>query len=898
MTTQLSNVARVISQAALGVDTPSQRKIRVIVNPHGGARTGERLFDHTMRPVLEASGITFETIKTSYAAHAAELGYSHDVHAWEGVIFVSGDGVVGEFLNGFLRRPDWRAEITHLILGHCPAGTSNALAYGLRTMGPLASLYSALKCRVRPLDAILVTSADNQRMISVCGTGFGVAGDIAANSERFRACAGTWRYCWLKVYSGFLCKRQHAARIRYTTQPIAAVARQIEVVPAEGAEVSSSHASVTGLVLSTPQVSASGTTNTVETATSIQYAVANVPRSAAHDAAIQAHRQRQVAQSQWVSYRVDTSVPTVWQPIKPVPPAFIRRMQSAKKSSPRSSRHQSRATAEEQSSLTRGGSRSGPSPRDSQTSPSPPTYAEPAAVQQVEAALPPMKQSRMTLQPVTPAPTRVQASIAEDAAGMAEPAPAVNPKQLHDAQRLRGRPAAQNYITLTKHLPLPLPARLQRLKHSVVERVHLDAQGRVVQVEELSPRSQAASGASAASSLAAEAAPAGAAVATVSSDGTRTLSGGQASQRRLQRHDTFTEEGLLAGLAPSHQAPSSAGDRPAAAAEPHMCIQVPGQSAASPTAPATSGVPPGPDAHSRPPPIRAATKTPAASAPATESQTLPELLNAPGVEWREEQGKYIAIGALNTAQDGFAVHPSDGSMDLTIAREGNIIDTLRLAVAYMAGLEYHTEMLSYVKATAIIIEPLPRDSAPRCCGIRCARHQPPQLLQSGTGAETGHTDKDIDVHVPALDVGAPVSVAAAPSAKRRHGTQLLRAPVHLAGRSHRGKTGAPKQRGDAASAGQAASGARRAGSPEPQPEANHSTPLLSMSPSGTGYVAGPGEEKECLNVDGEVLTGYGPFVLQVLPALLTAYGEPYDVDVDTMPDTRELDGPADVGMSK
>lgn len=182
----------------------------------------------------------------------------HDVF----LALYSGDGTVKEFLEGVTRRANWYSTLCRTPLCSVSSGTANALALGLRTACPLTAAYCIVKvglcvpsdpsclrfctvtgvtafalllfrcCEwcvlcvglnvgdcllvdsshdmtvclsillqhiVRPVDAILVVPPSRDRvLLSVCGTGWGVPGDIAAESE---SCRGfrTSRYCLLKV---------------------------------------------------------------------------------------------------------------------------------------------------------------------------------------------------------------------------------------------------------------------------------------------------------------------------------------------------------------------------------------------------------------------------------------------------------------------------------------------------------------------------------------------------------------------------------------------------------------------------------------------------------------------------------------------------------------------------
>ncbi len=205
---------------ATGTSRPDQRILRIVLNPHGGNGKAQHTFDTFVEPVATISGVTLDVTPTQYAGHTIKMGRNYIPGSAEGVIFISGDGAVQEFLQGLVGRPNWKEAATQLIIGHIGQGSANALARGLHTMHPLATMHAAVKCRIRPLDSMLLTAGDGQHRLSICGIGWGVPGDIAAASEEWRSCGGTKRYIWLKCLKGVLARRVHTARISYTLQGI------------------------------------------------------------------------------------------------------------------------------------------------------------------------------------------------------------------------------------------------------------------------------------------------------------------------------------------------------------------------------------------------------------------------------------------------------------------------------------------------------------------------------------------------------------------------------------------------------------------------------------------------------------------------------------------------------
>ena len=205
---------------ATGTSRPDERVLRIVLNPHGGNGQAQQTFDRFVQPVATISGITLNVTPTQYAGHTIKMGRNYVPGSAEGIVFISGDGAVQEFLQGIVGRPHWKETATQLIIGHIGQGSANALARGLHTMHPLATMHAAIKCRIRPLDSILLSAGDGQHRLSLCGIGWGVPGDIAAASEEWRSCGGTNRYIWLKCLKGALARRVHTARISYTLQGI------------------------------------------------------------------------------------------------------------------------------------------------------------------------------------------------------------------------------------------------------------------------------------------------------------------------------------------------------------------------------------------------------------------------------------------------------------------------------------------------------------------------------------------------------------------------------------------------------------------------------------------------------------------------------------------------------
>ncbi len=58
---------------------------------------------------------------------------------YDGVICVSGDGLIHEVVNGLYRRKDWMQIMSTLTIGFIPGGTSNGLATNILEISGLAT---------------------------------------------------------------------------------------------------------------------------------------------------------------------------------------------------------------------------------------------------------------------------------------------------------------------------------------------------------------------------------------------------------------------------------------------------------------------------------------------------------------------------------------------------------------------------------------------------------------------------------------------------------------------------------------------------------------------------------------------------------------------------------------
>ncbi|KAL5198621.1 hypothetical protein ABZP36_002133 [Zizania latifolia] len=165
------------------------KRLFIIVNPYGGKRGGRRIFQAEVLPLIEAAVILYTMQETKHRLHAQEIAHSLDLGKYDGIVCVSGDGVLVEVVNGLLQREDWNTAIK-MPLGIIPAGTGNGMAQSLlHIAGESFSVSNAVLAIIRghkrALDVTSVVQGKT-RFFSVLMLTWGLAADVDIESEKYR----------------------------------------------------------------------------------------------------------------------------------------------------------------------------------------------------------------------------------------------------------------------------------------------------------------------------------------------------------------------------------------------------------------------------------------------------------------------------------------------------------------------------------------------------------------------------------------------------------------------------------------------------------------------------------------------------------------------------------------
>ncbi|XP_042373310.1 sphingosine kinase 2-like [Zingiber officinale] len=165
------------------------KRLLIVINPYGGKKTALRIFDAEIKPLLVDANIIYTMKETKHQLHAQQIAKTVDLLKFDGIVCVSGDGVLVEVVNGLLQREDWDSAI-QVPLGIIPAGTGNGMAKSLLdSVGDLYSVSNATfavirGCR-RSLDVVTVAQGKT-KFFSVLMLTWGLVADIDIESEKFR----------------------------------------------------------------------------------------------------------------------------------------------------------------------------------------------------------------------------------------------------------------------------------------------------------------------------------------------------------------------------------------------------------------------------------------------------------------------------------------------------------------------------------------------------------------------------------------------------------------------------------------------------------------------------------------------------------------------------------------
>uniref|UniRef100_A0A0K0CVV0 DAGKc domain-containing protein n=1 Tax=Angiostrongylus cantonensis TaxID=6313 RepID=A0A0K0CVV0_ANGCA len=166
----------------------------VFANPNSGSGNALRTFRERLEPQLRKNHIEFELIITNGSSHAKSVIRSYnDLGKFNGIVILSGDGLVSEVLNGLVEREDRTSIVPSMPIGVVPCGSGNGLLSSLffSQNEPLVNpkftnraieVCCSPESRAQPVN-LLHVQTDKENIASFLSIGWGLIADIGEYTE-------------------------------------------------------------------------------------------------------------------------------------------------------------------------------------------------------------------------------------------------------------------------------------------------------------------------------------------------------------------------------------------------------------------------------------------------------------------------------------------------------------------------------------------------------------------------------------------------------------------------------------------------------------------------------------------------------------------------------------------
>ena len=156
-------------------------RVALIVNPRSGGKSGEKQLPRIQKK-LQVHGITVHTVVSLFHEHIPQLVSRLDIHQYDAIVAVGGDGTNFQVLNGLLST--FPSE-TLPPIGIVPVGSGNSFAKDLNIHTLDDGIRSIVQNRPRPVDVCSFTQAQKKiYFVNLAGVGF--VTDVAQTAHKFK----------------------------------------------------------------------------------------------------------------------------------------------------------------------------------------------------------------------------------------------------------------------------------------------------------------------------------------------------------------------------------------------------------------------------------------------------------------------------------------------------------------------------------------------------------------------------------------------------------------------------------------------------------------------------------------------------------------------------------------
>lgn len=197
--------------------SPTPRKFHVFINPASGNGQAEAKWQVARELFRSLPWISCQEVLTTRAGEARDVAAELSCNSCDGIVVVSGDGMVHEVFNGLASRQDAH-DALRIPVGHIPGGSGNAFAKSIlhaagESYGVLDAAFLIAKGRTQPLDLMAVSQPRQPPRTSFLSLSGAIVADIDLGSESLRFLGGL-RFPVYTVYC-LLNPRPLCAEISY-----------------------------------------------------------------------------------------------------------------------------------------------------------------------------------------------------------------------------------------------------------------------------------------------------------------------------------------------------------------------------------------------------------------------------------------------------------------------------------------------------------------------------------------------------------------------------------------------------------------------------------------------------------------------------------------------------------
>jgi len=182
-----SNWVQSAMMAAYG-GIKTQRRLLVVINPHGGTGKAVSLFKGKVEPILKAARCAYKVLYTESNGHARKIASEILPDEYDAIASVSGDGTLHELINGLAQHAEPMRALKIPIVP-IPAGSGNGLALNLLGiedgLDVSYATLNAIKGRPMSIDLLSILQS-GKRSLSFMTQCAGLMADVDLGTEHLR----------------------------------------------------------------------------------------------------------------------------------------------------------------------------------------------------------------------------------------------------------------------------------------------------------------------------------------------------------------------------------------------------------------------------------------------------------------------------------------------------------------------------------------------------------------------------------------------------------------------------------------------------------------------------------------------------------------------------------------